>query len=118
MKNTIIVIINQVGMWCCKRQAGKWEDQYVVKVEATVAAHIRKKRWEVDKLMELPADVLPSVDGTVLDPLPTQVKINTNEQIKKINKSNDVSLMSINLIELVQCHLFLKVLCKDWTFWT
>ena len=63
--------------------------------------------------MELPADVLPSVDGTVLDPLPRQVNINTNEQIKKINKSNDVSLMSINLIELVQCHLFLKVLCKD-----
>ena len=78
MKNTIIVIINQLGMWCCKRQADKWEDQYVVKVEATVAAQIRKKSWEIDNLMELPADVLPSVDGTVLDPLPTQVKINTN----------------------------------------
>lgn len=52
--------------------------------------------------MELPADVLPSVDGTVLDPLPTQVKINTNDQIKKINKSNDVSLMSINSMELAQ----------------
>ena len=38
--------------------------------------------------MELPADVLPSVDGTVLDPLPTKVNINTNEQIKKTNKSN------------------------------
>ena len=62
--------------------------------------------------MELPADVLPSVDGTVLDPLPTKVNINTNEQIKKANISNDISLMSINLIELVQCHLFLKVLCK------
>ena len=36
--------------------------------------------------MELPADELPSVDGTVLDPLPTKVNINTNEQIKKTNK--------------------------------
>ena len=82
MKNTIIIIINQVGMGCCRRQADKWEDQYVVKVEATVAARIRKKRWEIDNLMELPADVLPSVGGTVLDPLPTQVNINTNEQRK------------------------------------
>ena len=73
-------------MWCCKRQVYKWEDQYAVKVEATVAAHIRKKRWEIDNLMELPADELPSVDGTVLDPLPTKVNINTNEQIKKTNK--------------------------------
>ena len=53
----------------------KW-DQYVVKAVATVAAHIRKKRWEIDNLMEFPADELPSVDGTVLDPLPTQVNIN------------------------------------------
>ena len=54
-------------MQWCEKQANKWEDQYVVKVEATVAAHIRKKRWEIENLMELSVDVLPFADGTVLD---------------------------------------------------
>ena len=67
-------------MQCCEKQANKWEDQYVVKVEATVAAHIRKKRWEIENLMELSVDVLPFADGTVLDLLPTQVNINSNEK--------------------------------------
>ena len=67
-------------MQWCEKQANKWEDQYVVKVEATVAAHIRKKRWEIENLMELSVDVLPFADGTVLDLLPTQVNINSNEK--------------------------------------
>ena len=54
-------------MQWCEKQANKWEDQYVVKVEATVAAHIRKKRWEIENLMELSVGVLPFADGTVLD---------------------------------------------------
>ena len=67
-------------MQSCEKQANKWEDQYVVKVEATVAAHIRKKRWEIENLMELSVDVLPFTNGTVLDLLPTQVNINSNEK--------------------------------------
>ena len=69
-------------MQWCEKQANKWEDQYVVKVEATVAAHIRKKRWEIENLMELSVDVIPFADGTVLDPLPTQVNINSNEKCR------------------------------------
>jgi hypothetical protein len=70
-----------------------------VKVEANVAAQRRKKRWEIDNLMELPADVPSGVVGTVLDPLPTHLnaKMNTLNQWREyINKSFgfEVSLMS------------------------
>lgn len=51
-----------------------------MKVEPHDAAKRRKKSKETDILMELPSDV-PSVDGTVFDPVPAPIYEHQHEQV-------------------------------------